>query len=102
MDKLTAKKIIEINHKKDLFSEVTKNNYDLFVDNLDNKYIIEVCKELSIADTPVILIKSNKNKINKEAYFWCFEDAFYFKTFERTFVSFVLSDIFDFITEYFL
>jgi len=100
MDKLTVNKIIELNFKKGKFSEFTKSNYNLFIENINPDYRIDVIKELSISDTPVFLITSYKNK-SKAAYFWCFEGAFYFKNIERTYVSFVLSDIFDFIDEFF-
>lgn len=97
MDKLTIKKIVEINCNKRIASNSVRktliSNYNNFVDSVDSDLSLKITRSLSISDTVTISIKSKKFNKVLAAYLWCFEDLFYLKTPTETFICNDLSEI---------
>lgn len=105
MDKLTVKKIIEINCKKRCSSlterkKLQQNYYDFF-DNIDDEYKLEITEELSICDTPTVSINSKKLYGVPSIYLWCFDGFFYLKTPTANFCSNSLESVLNKIDNYF-
>lgn len=85
------------------------DNYENFLDNIDKEFHIELSKELSVSNTPILLIyqKSSflatllRKKVSSLTYLWISNNNFYFKTPQRTFIAENLPQALDYIDEYF-
>lgn len=83
MDRITINKVVEINCLKLFETPTCKsviNNYKQFVDKVNDEYLLNITKELSEFNTPVISIFDKKQKNIPSCYLWCFNDLYYLKT----------------------
>ena len=88
MDNITINKIIVLNCDK-RFGKNGKNlaeKYRDFVNSLNKEYLLNVVKELSISDTPIVSIFDTKQRKLPSIYFWCFDNVYYVKTPTETFI----------------
>lgn len=82
MDRLTVKKIIEINCKKNRICNSNKSKelnkaYQNLIDSLPDYYSFSVSLRLSEVDTPILIIENKKNKLKPNALVYCFENNYY-------------------------
>lgn len=104
MDRLTVKKIIEINLKKGKVSKILKGNdtletYNNFVDAVDKRYKLKVCNKLSQLDTPVILV--SYNFFYSYPVIYCFENNYYVLISSKTIITSDLGEVLDLIDKHF-
>ena len=104
MDKLTVRKIIEVNLQKGKVSKVLKNNdtlktYNNFIDAIDERYKLAVCNKLSQLDTPIILVKYHST------YSWpliyCFDNKYYILINAKTTITTDIEEVLDLIDKHF-
>jgi len=82
MDRLTVKKVIEINCKKNRIcnsskSKVLNKCYQSLIDSLPEYYTFSVSLRLSEVDTPILIIENKKNKLKPNVLVYCFENNYY-------------------------
>lgn len=82
MDRLTVKKIIEINCKKNRICNSRKSKelykaYIDFIDSFPDYYSFSVSLKLSQVDTPILIVENRKNKIKPNVLVYCFENNYY-------------------------
>lgn len=80
MDRITVKKIVEVNLKKNKLSRIFKNGktletYNNFIDAIDKRYDLKVCMPLSQLDTPMIMVARHLSCSYPVVY--CFDDKYY-------------------------
>lgn len=104
MDRITVKKIIEINLKKGKVSKILKSNCTLktyynFIDAIDKKYKLKVCNSLSQLDTPIILVGYNFFYSYPAVY--CFKNNYYVLINSKTTITSDLEEVLDLIEKHF-
>ena len=105
MDKLTVKKIIEINCKKSnrlkQFKSLNKTYQD-FIEALSNLYRLSVSIKLSDLDTPILII-GREHHLNKPyPLLYCFEDVYYLHINFKTEIFTDVNEVVDYIEKYFV
>lgn len=104
MDRITIKKIIEINLKKGKISRIFKNGktletYNNFIDSIDKKYKLKICDQLSQLDTPMILVGGHLSPFYPVIY--CFEDKYYIIIKTKTTITSDLGEAIDLVEKCF-
>lgn len=104
MDRLTVKKIIEINLKKGKISEILKNNdtqdsYNNFIDAIDKRYKLKVCMNLSQLDTPMILVGYRFSF--SYPFVYCFGNTYYVRIENHTTITTDLNEAIELIDKFF-
>ena len=104
MDRLTVKKIIEINLKKGKISEILKNNdtqdsYNNFIDAIDKRYKLKVCMNLSQLDTPMILVGYHFSF--SYPFVYCFGNTYYVRIENHTTITTDLNEVIELIDKFF-
>lgn len=106
MDKLTVRKIIEVNLKKGKISKVLKNNdtlrtYNNFIDAIDERYKLAVCNKLSQLDTPIILVKHQSTYPCSCPLVYCFDNNYYILINAKTTITTDIEEVLDLIDKHF-
>ena len=104
MDRLTVKKIIEINCKKNkLFSKnkVLLEAYKKFIDNLPEYYNMNVSIRLSEFNTPIIIIGFKKFTHKSYPLLYCFGNTYYLITNFETHITSDLEEVLNLIDMHF-
>ena len=104
MDRITVKKIIEINLKKGKVSKILKSNctlkaYNNFIDAVDKRYKLKVCNNLSQLDTPVILV--GYYLFYSYPVVYCFGNNYYVLINSKTTITSDLEEVLDLIDKHF-
>lgn len=104
MDRITVKKIIEINLKKGKISAILKNNdtqnsYNNFIDTIDKCYKLKVCMSLSQLDTPMILVGHRFSSFYPIVY--CFGNTYYVRIENHTTITTDLKEVLEIIDKFF-
>jgi hypothetical protein len=106
MDKLTVRKIVEVNLKKGKVSKVLKNNdtletYNNFIDAIDERYKLAVCNKLSKLDTPIILVKYPSTYSYSWPLIYCFDNNYYILINAKTTITTDIEEVLDLIDKHF-
>lgn len=104
MDRLTVKKIIEINLEKGkqpplINKKETHNTYCKLIDSLDKRYKVRVGRRLSPLDTPVIIIGFKFSFIYPLVY--CFNENYYASNGVEIIITPKLEEIISYIDRFF-
>lgn len=104
MDRLTVKKIVEVNLEKGKISKILKNNntkdsYNNFIDTIDKRYKLKVCMSLSQLDTPMILVGHRFSSYYPIVY--CFGNTYYVRIENHTTITTDLNEVIELIDRFF-
>ena len=105
MDKLTVKKIIEINCKKNNRLKQLKSlnkTYQDFIDALPDLYRLSVSIKLSDLDTPILIIGREHHLDKPYLLLYCFDGVYYLHVNHKTEIFTDVDEVVDYIEKYFV
>lgn len=104
MDNLTIKKIITINCERNFGQKNSKEilkKYNEFLEQVNTNYLLNITKQLSIGNTPIISIFDTKQKKLLTIYLFVCNNLFYLKTPIETFIVPTVEEVIYLIDTYF-